>query len=801
MVQEKRKAKVEAFPNPKNSLPGEEWHADWPDKTGPINLRVHDLPHESSDIEWWYTNTHLRSITGREISLFASFFRIVVAYSQESGEFEYACAVTWAITDVETNEYHRFSKLPLESLAIFRSNLSKETDIDKRLVNCLMEVFKKDKLPLPDTFMDGEAKVASDQLLLDFGGDIFSKDDNDGSYTLKLKSNDDQRHTGCSLKFSPLKAPVRNRSNGVVNTGLRGDKMFYYFIPRNECSGTVTLNGQEFYVTGNAWYDHEFGGNIRIEKGMKDCDMSKNYNWDWTSIQLEDGRDITSCVIKSPSQPAEDRKIDSYIIIVEKDGTRTEISNTTFTPIPGETWWSAETFVEYPTAWFLRHDNLIDLQLNAGHLQDQEFPTFLAFPSFWEGRVKCTGTINGVPVNGLGYIECHGRGRNVVRDMKKMFKAPARAMHNHIEKNMPLESDEAGEKISDEAMNRLVGVHGSRAIKSFPQDLGREALIKNILEPLRDTYDRGGKAWRSMTFLVCLAVVGGDSKKYSYLSPVPEYIHSGSLIIDDIQDKSLMRRGKPCCHIIYGESCAINAGTFSYFAGPGLYKDLPDDKRLKLFDLFFSTMLAGHVGQGADIAGLDEIMERAVETGDSDYVTQFITGIHRLKSGLPVRHMAESGCIIGDASPEQVKALGDFFEAVGIAFQIVDDAVNLEGFTDENWKTCGEDIMEGKVTFPVGLALKHLDLPTRQKIWKDLKAKPKDKKTVQSIIEKVRETGALDECRKLANDMVKTGWNKASPLLKESYSKIIMHASALQLLDSLTLSTPLALSEDNDDCF
>jgi len=125
--------------------------------------------------------------------------------------------------------------------------------------------------------------------------------------------------------------------------------------------------------------------------------------------------------------------------------------------------------------------------------------------------------------------------------------------------------------------------------------------------------------------------------------------------------------------------------------------------RLRILDQYFATMTAAHIGQGADIAGLANIMSEVVKTGNSELATQFIIGIHTLKSGVPVRNMAQSGGIIGCGTEAQVQGLGEFFEQLGIAFQIIDDVVNLEGFSDDNWKTAGEDVMEGKVR-TIGMA-------------------------------------------------------------------------------------------------
>ena len=118
-----------------------------------------------------------------------------------------------------------------------------------------------------------------------------------------------------------------------------------------------------------------------------------------------------------------------------------------------------------------------------------------------------------------------------------------------------------------------------------------------------------------------------------------------------------------------------------------------------------------------------------------------------------------------------------------LAFQIIDDVVNLEGFTSDNWKTCGEDVMEGKVTFPIALAMKSLSKETRADVWEKVQSKPQDMSTVQSVIETTRATGALVESRQIAVKMVEDAWSNVAPLLPDSFSKMILRAFGLFVLE------------------
>lgn len=153
--------------------------------------------------------------------------------------------------------------------------------------------------------------------------------------------------------------------------------------------------------------------------------------------------------------------------------------------------------------------------------------------------------------------------------------------------------------------------------------------------------------------------------------------------------------------------------------------------------------------------------------------------------------MAQSGTIIGDGTEEQIAAVGDYFEQLGVAFQIVDDVVNLTGFDDDSWKTCGEDIMEGKVTYPVALAFKYLDRPVREEIWNILSSKPQEKEQVKTVIDHIRSTGALEESRQIAIGMVENAWQEVVKVLPETFSKVIMRGSSLYILDNLKASKPI----------
>src|SRR3954469_443894 len=210
---------------------------DWP-RPGPIDLGVHDLPHRSSAVEWWYVNCHLETGDARKLSLFAAFFRII-RDKDEQGLPRYAHSLTWAISDVDGRVYHAESRVDpaapemgLQRIADGRGSQ------DPRLNRAMKEILDQGRVPRPDRIFEGPVHVDHERLALDFGGARFEKVA-DGRYQLSL-AND---QLACALTFELQKPPHRHGDDGVVR-GAHGEDMFYYFIPRCAVTGSVTLDGE-----------------------------------------------------------------------------------------------------------------------------------------------------------------------------------------------------------------------------------------------------------------------------------------------------------------------------------------------------------------------------------------------------------------------------------------------------------------------------------------------------------------------------------------------------------------------------
>jgi octaprenyl-diphosphate synthase len=227
-------------------------------------------------------------------------------------------------------------------------------------------------------------------------------------------------------------------------------------------------------------------------------------------------------------------------------------------------------------------------------------------------------------------------------------------------------------------------------------DAGPEAAA-SLAAPGRDLLDRGGKRWRPLlSLLVCEALGGGEA--VLPLLPLVEFSHNASLIHDDIEDNSGLRRGKPAAHVLYGTDAALNSGCFLYFLSLARLEtwDAPPEARVRVWTLWARCMRCLHLGQSMDIAWHRDLLSLpSIE----DYFLMC-----RLKTGSLARFAAMLGA---EAALNNREGAGERYaqaaEKLGVGFQILDDVKNLT--TGVPGKKRGDDIAEGKKSLPLLLYL------------------------------------------------------------------------------------------------
>ena len=297
-----------------------------------------------------------------------------------------------------------------------------------------------------------------------------------------------------------------------------------------------------------------------------------------------------------------------------------------------------------------------------------------------------------------------------------------------------------------------------------------EAAQKALLDPVWDFISRGGKRWRPILFLLITEAVGGDIEKVKDFVIIPELIHNGTIIVDDLEDQGELRRGKPCLHLLFGVDIAINAGNFLYFF-PLLALIKNKDKFkpeivIKAFEVYNQEMINLALGQGTDIFWHKGKAENITE---EEYLQMCA-----YKTGCLSRMAAKLAVVLSGGSQELVEAAGRVAEAMGVGFQIQDDILDiaLSGEEREKFgKAFGNDIKEGKRTLMVIHTLKKATPEDKKRLIEILDKHTDNMEERKEAIEIIQKYGSVEYAKTVAKKIMSEAWQEADKLLKPSPAK------------------------------
>lgn len=309
-----------------------------------------------------------------------------------------------------------------------------------------------------------------------------------------------------------------------------------------------------------------------------------------------------------------------------------------------------------------------------------------------------------------------------------------------------------------------------------------DALNKAVAEPIWEFLDRGGKRWRPALFLLICEALGKKSEDFVDFAIIPEVVHNGTLMVDDIEDASELRRGKPCTYKIYGLDIAINAGNSMYYLPlmPLIEKKakVPPQKLCKVYEIYVQEMISLSLGQAMDIAW-HRGLANADEIDEKGYLQMCA-----YKTGTLARMAAKIAAVLADANEELVEKLGFFAESIGIAFQIQDDILDLtSGEFAKKKGGRGQDITEGKRSLIVIHTLKVANNKDRNRLIEILNMHTSNQKLVEEAISIMEKYDSINYAKNLAKEMVKNSWKKVEKLLPASDAKEKLNAFAKFLIE------------------
>ena len=261
--------------------------------------------------------------------------------------------------------------------------------------------------------------------------------------------------------------------------------------------------------------------------------------------------------------------------------------------------------------------------------------------------------------------------------------------------------------------------------------------LECLIEPNSRLVRLGGKRWRPLLMILTYEFVKKMNAPYALdedivysLTPLVEFVHTASLIHDDIEDGADLRRGHSAAHIKYGVDVALNAGSWLYFEAPVCIDKAPVSDSVKnyFYKLYTNELRRLHLGQAMDIYWH--------RTPDFFPTVEEYKAMVRCKTGTLASLAAQIGAIAGGADINDAREIGDIAANIGIGFQIIDDVINLK--TGNVGKKRGDDIVEGKKSLPV---LMHVE------------NNPSDKDDIAAFMQIARRDGiespAVEDCIKL----------------------------------------------------
>ena len=247
--------------------------------------------------------------------------------------------------------------------------------------------------------------------------------------------------------------------------------------------------------------------------------------------------------------------------------------------------------------------------------------------------------------------------------------------------------------------------------------------------------DAGGKRLRPLLALLAAASLGDVTEKHIKFAAVIEFIHTATLLHDDVVDISTLRRGRPTANSEFGNAPSVLVGDFLYTRAFQLMVQLNDMRVLKLM---------------ADVTNLiaeGEVMQ-LVRAGDPDTSREQYFDVITRKTAILFAAACEGAAMLSDESDDTLKIMHDIGLNLGIAFQLIDDVLDYEGDPETTGKNVGDDLNEGKPTLPLIHAMQNASPDDAALIATALSTKSADR--LNEIIALAASTGGIAETRSAA---------------------------------------------------
>jgi octaprenyl-diphosphate synthase len=258
------------------------------------------------------------------------------------------------------------------------------------------------------------------------------------------------------------------------------------------------------------------------------------------------------------------------------------------------------------------------------------------------------------------------------------------------------------------------------------------SLVNQIAEYI---ISAGGKRIRPVLVLLLANAYGYEGVAHHELAAVVEFIHTATLLHDDVVDESSMRRGRQTANALFGNAASVLVGDFLYSRAFQMMVGLDNMRVMQILSDATNVIAEGEVLQ-------------LLNMHDPDVTQESYLKVIRSKTAKLFEAAAQLGALVAGANDAQVDAAGEYGRSLGTAFQLIDDVLDYAGDATEIGKNVGDDLREGKPTLPLIYLMEH-GTPEQRELVRNC-IENGDEQHFDAVLAAVTSSGALDYTRRAA---------------------------------------------------
>ena len=286
------------------------------------------------------------------------------------------------------------------------------------------------------------------------------------------------------------------------------------------------------------------------------------------------------------------------------------------------------------------------------------------------------------------------------------------------------------------------------------------ALVRQVAEYIVNS---GGKRMRPALVVLSAKALGYAGRQHHELAATVEFIHTATLLHDDVVDASALRRGRDTANALFGNAASVLVGDFLYSRAFQMMVSVRDMRVMEILSDATNIIAEGEVLQ-------------LMNCNDPDISVDDYLKVIRFKTAKLFEAACQLGAVISKASPETEQALAIYGMHLGTAFQLIDDVLDYSGDSAQTGKNVGDDLAEGKPTLPLLYAMAHGQPEQGQLIRNAIENG--DAEHFQTILAAIKDTDALEYTRRQAETEAETARAALSSLPDSVYKQALIELSS-----------------------